>query len=263
VAEDDGDDGMILHSPTERGEVVKSLIRLAEHRDITVLSSGKVEPLGVDYCWMPDHSDAWYGIQRKELHDFIASVNDGRLAKEIAQMKAAIMYPVLAFEGKVQLTNDGQVITKRQAPNVAWSALLKQFLTISSHGVQIMFTNSATATAELIVVAYEWSRNVNHSTGATRPMPANDWGALTNRDFQVHMLQGIDGIGRKTAQDIIDTLGRCPLRVDATMEELLGVPGIGELTARKIIETINGKPATKIAKRGKPMKGVDRGKAKG
>lgn len=244
---------MILHSPTERGEVIKALTRLANGHGLEVATSSLPESLGVDFCWMPDHTDGWYGIQRKELHDFLASVDDGRLTREIAQMKAGVLHPLLAFEGRIQLSTSGQVLTRGRGPNVEWERLMKQFLTLAHHGVQVMYTNSATDTARLIMVAYWWSQSPDHGTGTNRPKPSNDWGKLTNRDFQIHMLMGLDGIGRKTADDIITTLGRCPITVDATVDELMTVPGIGKLTARKIVESINGLPDGVVAKRNKPQ----------
>lgn len=204
---------------------------------IEVESSPLCEKRGVDFLW---HGvGGMYGAQRKELHDFLASLDDGRLNKEIAQMNASVLMPLLILEGRLQTAN-GVVMTSGFARTLTISGLNKRLLTIASKGVQVMFANEIARTAELIVDFYEWSQIRGHGTAGARPKPTNDWGKLSNRDFQVHLLTGLPGIGAKTASDIIDALGRCPLRVDATLAELVKVPGVGEKTARRVLHAING-----------------------
>lgn len=233
------DSPAIFHSPTERGTVIRTLTRVAEADGIRVVSSGLPEPRGVDFLWLDAQGD-WRGVQRKELHDFLASLDDGRLAREIAQMNAHVTMPTLVLEGRLQYAN-GTLMTKGWTRNVTYGSLQRRLLTIADRNVSIFFTNEASQTAEWIMAYYTWSMQESHETASHRPKPTNDWGKLTNADWQVHLLQGLDGVGAKTARAIIETLGRCPLRVDATVEELMTVPGVGRATARKIIHSINGK----------------------
>lgn len=241
----------LFHSPTERGQVISSLSRLTSAgyptrgprggkgtQRVTLASSSAPERYGVDFGWMCEHEDDWRGVQRKEMSDFLASLDDGRLAKEIAQMNAHIIMPTLVLEGRIQVAN-GQVITPRFNDNIEYGSFMRRLLTLANRGVQVFFTNEPSQTAEFIWSYYVWSQRENHDAASTRPKPSNDWGKLTNRDFQVHLLQGLDGVGVKTAKAIIETLGRCPLKVDATVEELMQVPGVGRATARKIVYSIN------------------------
>lgn len=242
--------------------MIRCLTALGKKHKVKVASSGQPERLGVDFAWLDETHDDWRGVQRKELNDFLASLDDGRLTKEVAQMNASILMPLLVLEGRVQIAN-GLVMTNGfggRRGELTYASFMKRFLTLLDRNVQTFFTNEPAQTAEFIMAAYEWSRSGGHTTAGSRPKPSNDWGRLTNRDFQVHLLQGLDGVGSKTANAIVETLGRCPMRVDATVEELASVPGIGVVTARKIVHSINGDPEGSVASKGvKTQSGTRRG----
>lgn len=243
---------VILHSPTERGEVIRRLTALADdglrtkgprggekRMKVRVASSAIPESYGVDFGWLNEDEDDWRGAQRKELSDFLASLDDGRLAREIAQMNAHVIMPMLVLEGRIQVAQ-GQVMTPRFRNNIEYGSFMRRLLTIANRGVQVFSTSEAGQTAEFLWAYFVWTQQAGHETASHRPKPAGDWGKPTNLDWQVHLLQGLDGVGAKTAKAIIETLGRCPLRVDSTVEELMQVPGIGRATARKILYSING-----------------------
>ena len=253
--------GTIFHSPTERGAVIRSLTRLGKDIGVKVRSSGLPEPRGVDFMWMDEAGD-FRGVQRKELHDFLASLDDGRLAKEIAQMNAHVTLPALVLEGRLTYAN-GSLVTNKWNRSVSYASMQRRLVTIANKGVSVFTTSEASQTAEWIIAFYQWTMSGSHETASHRPKPTNDWGKMTNRDWQIHMMQGIDGIGHKTAAAIIDTLGRCPIQVDATVEELMMVPGVGRATAARIIHSVNGKPekVSRVAKKPRPPRKLKRGGA--
>lgn len=226
---------MILVSPAERRDVVRALERAASRASVEFDTSPLPERRGVDFLWRAQ--GRWWGCQRKTLPDLIASLHDGRLAKEIAQMRSAIAMPHLVVEGRI--TNyGGHVLTDDWGRAVPLDVLRKRLLTIGFEGVHISYTRDVADTADLVVTAWEWSQRANHSTAKTRPKPPNDWGHLSNRDFQVWLLQALPDVGPQTAEAILDTLGRCPLVLDATAAELLAVPGLGIKKVSRIIAAL-------------------------
>lgn len=231
----------IICSPTERGTVITSLKSLASSSKpkIKLATAWTPETLGLDYAWV-DPEGNYRGVQRKEIKDFLASLADGRLAREAAQMVAEVAMPILVIEGRISVSEGNLSTGSSYGRKMPYTSFVGQLLTLMDRGIEVMFAAEAKRTADIIVTAYKWSHRTDHTTGRTRPKPAGDWGSPTNRDWQVHMLQGIDGIGVKMAEAILDTLGRCPIRVDATVEELTSVPGIGKRTAQKIIRSLNG-----------------------
>lgn len=226
----------ILHSPTERGAIIRHLTASGADRGVDIQSSGLPERYGVDFFWL-DATGTKRGVQRKELADLLASLDDGRLTREIAQMNAAVDTPYLLIEGNIQFVSGNLAV--RRYDNITYGSFHRRLMSIADRGIQIVFTSEPSRSAAWILAYHQWTMNASHETARHRPKPTNDWGKPTNIDWQIHLLQGLDGVGAKTARAIIETLGRCPLRVDATIEELMSVPGIGRATAHKIIYSIN------------------------
>lgn len=227
---------MILHSPTERGAVIRHLVANGSDLDIEIASDIRPEQYGVDFAWRAQ--GAWWGIQRKELNDLLASLDDGRLSKEIGQMASAVTMPHLMIEGRISVDLNGNVGTNGWGRGVTISSLRGRFLSIGLQGVYVSFTADAKASADAITDTYMWSKRASHSTARTRPKPLGAWGTPTNREYQAHLLQGLPDVGAKTAEAILDHFGRCPLVMDVDVEDLMGVPGIGRKTAERIMKTI-------------------------
>lgn len=168
------------------------------------------------------------GIQRKELKDLLASVNDGRLAKELQQMQAAnIGARLLIVEGKPQWTTDGtmmqnwgQTWTKRQLTGLLWS--------VQEAGVWISITDGLSETLETVSWFMTWCSK-EHRSLVTRPGPGAMWGTSpTDKEWGSHLLQGIPGIGPEIANRIVREFGRVPLGWNVEREEMMKVEGLGK-----------------------------------
>lgn len=204
--------------------------------------SNKPERYGVDVLWLAP-GKRFYGVQRKEFPgDFIASVTDGRLAKERAQMKA-LDRAVLILEGRAIWMADGTLDTNY---GQTWTrdSLRAYLASCWEDGIFTTWTDSTTDTASHIDVLYRWSQRIGHNSGKGRPGPEkrNLWGRHTNRDFQVHLLEGFPGIGTELAERILDMFGRVPLQWTATKEELMQVQGLGKKKVEGLLKTLGDLP---------------------
>lgn len=164
-------------------------------------------------------------------------------------MRSFITTPVLILEGKIRTTNDGTVLTNGYGRPITVGNLTRRILSLQSSDIHVMQTPDQTGTATLLVEMYAWSQATTHSTATVRPKPRGDWGTPSSRDWQIHLLCSLPGVGPELAAAILDTLGRCPIVVDASEAELLTVPGIGKGRARKILAAVQ--------KRGSEMPGVE------
>ena len=229
-------------APTERHPAMIGLLgKDGEGGTVSMLPENK----GCDVAWYVNGT--WWGVQRKEIADFIASVQDGRLAREIAQMKAAeLPIMVVVIEGRVQFTNDGFLMLGQRQTRVTKSQYNSMQWSLMDLGVHVSFTDSAYGTAEYIGGLARWSMKKTHNSMMRRPGPVAPWGKVLNEDWALHLLQSFDGLGLDRARAVLKHFGGVPLDWTVTEAELRQVPGIGKVLAAKMYQALIRveKPAT-------------------
>lgn len=176
------------------------------------------------------------GVQRKEVHDLIASRGDGRLARELAQMKQ-LDVGILLVEGRLKWTSDGSLSTS----HTKWTRAmhLGLLLSIQSQGVWATSSESLGESREYLLLLEAWMMKEKHAGIMTRPKPTTLWGTKTDRDWGIHVLQSFDGIGPGVAGAIFDKYG-VPIRWTVSKEDLESVAGVGKKRAEKMWGTLNG-----------------------
>lgn len=175
-------------------------------------------------------------MQRKEINDLVASVADGRLAREMAMMKR-LSVAVLVVEGKPSWTMDGSLIskgfgkpwTRRQHRGLLWS--------VREKGVWVEWTDGAEDTVVACRELEAWVRKGKHGSLERRPGPESVWGQLTNRDYARHVVMGLPGVGPELAGRIVDTFGM-PFGWKVSVEELMTVNGIGRKKAESMLKAL-------------------------
>lgn len=200
------------------------------------LSTNLPERYGVDILWRARGS--FCGAQRKEVSDLLASVADGRLAKEVQQMDL-LKVRFLIVEGTVRFTTDDVLLKTFGRP---WTG--QQYRSVlrgvAAKGVIVEHTASLTDTARRIPELIRWTSK-EHRSLQKRPGPAAAWGKADNRDFQLHLLQGLPGMGPELAERILEHIGM-PFGWAVSREELLQVPGIGKKKVEAIFQALNCLP---------------------
>lgn len=198
------------------------------------------ETKGADVMWAVQ--GGWVGVQRKEVHDLLASVADGRLAFQLGQMHQ-LHLGVFMVEGKIKWTTDGSMAEQyaQHWTRCAWRGLL---WSIRRHGVMVECTDSLQDTIEAIHALEQWAQKRNHSSTTRRPGPQSPWGTADNREFGIHLLQGLSGIGPEMAAVIYDTFDGVPWKWDVTREELLAIKGMGRKKVDSIMAAIGRKDKT-------------------
>lgn len=207
----------------------------AQHPPLRALGriSTTPERCGVDFLWAAK-SVGTIGVQRKAFpSDFLSSVDDGRLAKEVAQMRV-LDVRVLVVEGRGTWTMDGNLVsrwgqtwTRDQHRSFLWS--------MRAAGVWVEWSEDVEDTAAVIRGLEKWSRKAKHTSLMRRPGAKGAWGKPTTREFQLHVLMSLPDVGPELAERILDTLGM-PFGWRVGEEDLRRVHGVGKVKARRIYE---------------------------
>ena len=176
------------------------------------------------------------GVQRKEIHDLIASRGDGRLARELAQMKQ-LDIAILLVEGRLKWTSDGQLSSSR----TKWTRAEHHgmLFSIQSTGTWVNSSADLGDSREYLGLLEKWLMKKDHKGINVRPKPTTLWGSRNNKDWGIHFLSGFDGIGPGVAGAIFDRYG-VPFKWSITKEDLESVPGVGPKRAAKMWSTLNG-----------------------
>jgi ERCC4-type nuclease len=201
--------------------------------------SGVPERRGVDFAWIA--RGHWWGVQRKELADLYASLEDGRLEKEIGQMNDSTMMPVIVMERAPQWTTEGVMVASDYGRGraITYDAWMGLHLSLAARNITVLHSKDHATTCKVILAFIKWSIKPKHLTGMSRPGPTgNEWGQHTSRDWCIHLLQSFPLIGPEVAAQIHDTFGGVPLQWTVTRDQLLAIPGIGPKKADTLIRAL-------------------------
>lgn len=201
--------------------------------------SSQVEEHGVDFLWWVQGGKR-LGVQRKQFpSDFINSLHDGRLVKEVQQMNK-LDIKVLVVEGYGVWSTEGELIDEHHERRFQQSALYSILATFQIlHQINVWQVRDQHETVRVIRSLQRWGEKENHSSLQRRPGPRTDhWGNRNSEAWALHMLQSIDGVGPGLAANIYAKWG-LPLRWTLEGAEMLEkVPGIGKAKAKKIWEAL-------------------------
>lgn len=222
--------GTILVSPAEPASMRPPIT--------SFVHSAYPEALGCDYLYSTS-SGSLAGVQRKSFpEDLVASLRDGRLQREIPQMRS-LPNALLLLEGRPKWTSSGAL----QHAHVQFSRAQFHGLILSiqfTHGIHWAWSDNHDDSLAIIQAFFAWIEK-NESEGhksslLRRPGPGS---GANERDWAVHFLQGLPGIGLRQAERILDYFGGLPIEFSSTREELLEIDGIGKKTVDRIFSMLS------------------------
>lgn len=225
----------MLVAPTE--------LQHAPFRALTWSMRGSNEPekRGCDFAFVV--RGAWCGAQRKAIPDLIASVNDGRLRQEVQQMNGAnLAHKLLVIEGVPKWSMDGVLLGGKFGSAWTREKHVKLLLSVQDAGVFVMGSSDPADTARVLQDFQAWARKGEHTSLQGRGPMVAAWGKKDNRDYQLHLIMGLQGVGLELAGRILDSIGM-PFGLRVTREELLSVDGVGAKKADTIIAALEASSA--------------------
>lgn len=189
---------------------------------------------GVDIWWCAKGKT--FGIQRKEMGDFLSSIHDGRLKTDRAKMRR-LDHPILLLEGKPKWSLDGQLISSGYGQSWSRTQHRNYLLSVQNDGIMVEFTDDLNDTILRVQEMHRWSFK-DHDSGRGRLKPVSSWGKAGHRDFQIHVLTSFDRIGPSVAERILDHFGGLPLQWTCDQSELDKIPGIGPVRAKALMRAL-------------------------
>lgn len=176
------------------------------------------------------------GIQRKEFKDLLASMQDGRLAQQLKMMNglALALFVIEGMEA-ADWQDDGQLMSRYHS--VTKDQIRSLLYSVRERGMWVEYSTDLSDTIAVVKAFEAWEKKEGHRALDVRPGPVSMWGKADNRDWQMHLLQGLPGIGIEMAGRVLDELGM-PLCWSVTREELLAVPGLGPKKVDKALAAV-------------------------
>src|ERR1017187_5273550 len=201
------------------------------------------ENYGGDMLWPSPFG--WGLCQRKQFpEDFLASLRDGRLAKEILQMED-ITWKLLIIEGKPQWSPTNGNLLNSYGEGIHKSHFESIILSIDFfRSCRVRFTNSVIETCDLVKSFYEWTTKETH-TGFCAQIESNrerinDNGIKSKTDWRKWILMHMPDLGPVGADRILEHEPE-PLRFWNDGKDLEKIKGIGRLSADKLRKALKPK----------------------
>lgn len=206
------------------------------------ITSSIPEEKGADALLYTKHG--LFGIQRKAIpHDFISSIQDGRMARSTSLLSSSCQFCLLLCEGRFRYYPDGKLDMGPRVPTRYTYRHVRGMIFDIKYvkGVEVDYTDDVHDTADYILTLADFFSKERHLGLYTRPSVKGTWGVPTGHDLGLWLLQSFPGIGPTIADSIISHFGgRVPIGWNCTFDELRAVPKLGAKRAHEMWVSLGG-----------------------
>lgn len=193
-----------------------------ELAQLGVITRFTVLPLG-DYVVAPSTA-----VERKSVRDFISSLYDGRLFRQINELKNTYTNHVLIVEG-----DPAEISSIAYNIKSYYGALSSVILDFNT---KTIFTPSQRETALALDAMARRLTKVRREKWTTMYQSRPKSHSLTGQ--QVDIVSSLPGIGPNLAKRLLTAFGSVRNIFTATNTQLGGVPGVGNARAERIIRVL-------------------------
>lgn len=160
-------------------------------------------------------------FERKTLTDLAISVKDGRIFRQGCRLAESHKRGIIILEGTSR-----DLVSSNMRREALQGALIS--LTVFL-GIPLLRSRNLQETAQLMLYTARQNRKV-----ASGALPRHGIRPRGKRKTQLHILQGIPGVGPERACTLLDTFGSIEAVLTASTEELVSIKGIGANTVNAI-----------------------------
>lgn len=199
-----------------------------ECNEILLGALKKEKDATIHFCRLPagDYQVGEYLlVERKTITDLSASIKDGRLFNQAGKLASMPMQSMIIVEGTASMVQSfGLTREAIQGALVSLSLIFK---------IPLLRSRNPEETARLILYAARQVQSYGCKQLYPRPFPYSR--KLKDKyKRQIHVLQGLPGIGPARASLLLDKFGTLKAIFNAPVKELEQIPGIGKNTAGQI-----------------------------
>ncbi len=160
--------------------------------------------------------------ERKTASDFISSIVDGRLFRQMEELKNNFRSPIMILEGNGLFDSDRKI-----HPNAIRGALASVSL---DYGVPIINTENNLETAEMLLAIAKREQVTRKKSISIRGRKK----ARSMNDRQEFLISGLPQINTQTAKKLLKHFGSPQNIFTASLDELQKIEGVGPKTAKRI-----------------------------
>jgi len=166
------------------------------------------------------------GVERKNVDDYLESLIDGKLFRQVSQLRDAYARPILIIEGD-------DLLTKR---NINHNAIFGSLASISvDYGIPVIRTKDSAETADLMGVIARREQKDDKKVVAIRGGKPQ----MSVRERQQFLVEGLPNVSAVLAGRLLNHFGSIRDIVNASEKELMQVDGIGKNIASEITKLLN------------------------
>jgi len=167
------------------------------------------------------------GVERKEVNDFLQSMIDGRLFQQLKNLKNSYVRPMLVLEG------EGLFTTRKISQGAIFGALA---CIVADYGIPIIQTKDEKETASLMFSIARREFGEGRIAGVR-----GEKCSMSLSERQQFIVEGFPNISGVLAQRLLSHFGSIKAIADADVEELVKVKGVGKKKADDIVNTLKAK----------------------
>ena len=162
------------------------------------------------------------GVERKNVDDFLDSLINGNLFKQMSRLKESYSRPVLILEGE-------NIFTKR---NINQNAIFGSLASITiDFGIPVLTTKNEKETADLLGVMAKREQKTDKKSIIIR----GDKPQMSLIEQQRYLVEGLPNVSAVLAKRLLNHFGSIRDIANASIDELKQVHGIGEHIASDIV----------------------------
>lgn len=212
---------------------------LVDHREKSSRIPNILTRIGVDfeYANLPvsDYLINDIGIERKDINDYIASLADGRLHRQLYELSYNFSLSYLCVIGYISEA----LLTSKFNRRAYISSLVGSSLKRAPDGKQgqIVTVNLETDYDFAYFIKYLADKLENYEPRVAPVVLTKK--AYTDTDRILNIISAFPGISEVKAKNILKKFGSIKNFVNADIADLMKVEGIGDVTASRLYKLIN------------------------